>query len=202
MDENGQLTKPKERAVNKIGHGLHDLDPVFRNVSLTDDIRAITKALGFRDPRMLQSMIICKQPEIGGKVPSHQDSVFLYTDPPSAVGFWFALEDCTTTNGCLSFVPGSHKTSPITKRFVRQDSGTGFIDLGGELREPNDDEFKIEECSAGTLVVIHGNVLHKSEANRSLKSRYIYTFHIIEGDAIYDEKNWLQPTEKEFTRVL
>ena len=78
VDENGRLTKPKERAVNKIGHGrvmssvgidigLHDLDPAFREVSLTDDIRAITKAIGFRDPRMLQSMIICKQPEIGGK---------------------------------------------------------------------------------------------------------------------------------------
>jgi len=64
----------------------------------------------------------------------------------------------------------------------------------------------------GTLVVIHGNVLHKSEANRSLKSRYIYTFHVIEGDSKYDDKNWyvfsvkfsnsrLQPTEKGFTRV-
>jgi phytanoyl-CoA hydroxylase len=42
----------------------------------------------------------------------------------------------------------------------------------------------------GTLVIIHGNVLHKSEANRSLNSRYIYTFHVIEGEAMYDEKNW------------
>lgn len=83
-------------------------------------------------------------------VPSHQDSVFLYTDPPSAVGFWFALEDCTTTNGCLSFVPGSHKTSPIIKRFVRLDEGgTGFIDIGGSFNEPEDTEFKIEECQAG-----------------------------------------------------
>jgi phytanoyl-CoA hydroxylase len=86
-------------------------------------------------------------------VPSHQDSVFLYTDPPSAVGFWFALEDCTTTNGCLSFVPGSHKTSPITKRFVRQEEGTGFISLGGELREPDEDQFKVEECRAGGFTV-------------------------------------------------
>lgn len=86
----------------------------------------------------------------GVLVPSHQDSVFLYTDPPSAIGFWFALEDCTTTNGCLSFVPGSHKTSPITKRFVRlSEGGTGFIDIGGELREPEEEEFKIEECPAG-----------------------------------------------------
>lgn len=39
----------------------------------------------------------------------HQDSTFLYTEPLSATGFWFALEDCTNENGCLWFVPGSHK---------------------------------------------------------------------------------------------
>jgi phytanoyl-CoA hydroxylase len=61
-------------------------------------------------------------------------------------------------------------------------------------------------------VVIHGNVLHKSEANRSLKSRYIYTFHVIEGEAEYDERNWffilrlnvnfrLQPNETGFSKV-
>ena len=127
--------------------------------------------------------------------------MFLYTDPPSAVGFWFALEDCTRTNGCLSFVPGSHKTHPITKRFVRQEQGTGFIDIAPEFQEPDESEFKVEECpagtnpakyssDAGTLVVIHGNVLHKSEANRSQKSRYIYTFHIIEGSSTYDSQNW------------
>jgi phytanoyl-CoA hydroxylase len=75
-------------------------------------------------------MIICKQPRIGGKgteeimsalsfysteltsvktVPVHDDSTFLYTEPVSALGFWFALEPCTSTNGCLSFAPGSHK---------------------------------------------------------------------------------------------
>ena len=50
-----------------VNPGLHDHDEVFREVSLTDDIRKITKAIGFKDPRMLQSMVICKQPEIGGR---------------------------------------------------------------------------------------------------------------------------------------
>lgn len=54
-------------------------------------------------------MVICKQPSIGGAVPSHNDSTFLYTSPPSATGLWFALEDCTPSNGCLSFMPGSHR---------------------------------------------------------------------------------------------
>ena len=47
--------------------GLHDHDPTFRKISLSEDIKHITREIGFRDPRMLQSMIICKQPEIGGK---------------------------------------------------------------------------------------------------------------------------------------
>jgi hypothetical protein len=46
--------------------GLHDHDPAFREISLSEDIKKITRDIGFRDPRMLQSMIICKQPEIGG----------------------------------------------------------------------------------------------------------------------------------------
>jgi phytanoyl-CoA hydroxylase len=50
----------------------------------------------------------------------------------------------------------------------------------------------------GTLALIHGSVLHKSEKNTSQRTRYAYTFHMIESPpfAKYDEKNWLQPTAK------
>lgn len=116
FDAQGKLTKPKERAINKIGHYLHALSPPFAKLlggdkgAASEAIPAeVARSLGFRDPRCLQSMVICKQPEIGGAVPPHQDSTFLYTNPPSAVGFWYALEDATLENGCLSFLPGSHK---------------------------------------------------------------------------------------------
>lgn len=196
FDSNG-LAKPKHLAINKIGHALHVLDPQFSKISINSKVAGIARDLEFKDPRVLQSMIICKQPEIGGAVPSHQDSVFLYTNKPSAVGFWFALEDCTLQNGCLSFAPGTHKTCAISKRFVRdpKGSGTTFEEIPGveKYEEPKDEEFRVEECKAGSLVLIHGSVLHKSEQNRSHKSRYIYTFHVIEGTQEYDDKNWLQP---------
>lgn len=163
---------------------------------------------------MLQSMIICKQPEIGAAVSPHQDSTFLYTNPPSAVGFWIALEDATGENGCLSFKKGSHKRAPLTTRFVRKDEGgTGFEDVEGakfpdglEVEETaKDDEgeevYELGEVKAGSLVLIHGNLLHKSEKNLSGKSRFIYTFHCIEGENEYDEKNWLQPPDKGFSRL-
>lgn len=57
----------------------------------------------------------------------------------------------------------------------------------------------------GDLVLIHGSVLHKSERNRSDKTRFAYTFHMIESPphAVYDDKNWLQPTEAmPFSRIL
>ncbi|EMR66031.1 putative phytanoyl- dioxygenase protein [Eutypa lata UCREL1] len=237
----GELTKPKARAINKIGHYLHGLSGPFASLldpALNPDLAgagttggsvaagrkeshpaAVARAVGFRDPRVLQSMVICKQPEIGGAVPPHQDSTFLYTDPPSAVGFWYALEDATAENGCLSFLPGSHRWAPVRQRFVRlpEGSGTGFADNDGPKFPPGDDvygekfaeggqgeagEYKMGEVKAGSLVLIHGNLLHKSEKNTSDKGRIIYTFHVIEGEGTrYDERNWLQPPKEGFTKL-
>jgi phytanoyl-CoA hydroxylase len=207
FDEKGGLTRPKEKAINKIGHNLHGLVKEFGEISHTGDIgrrnAAIARDLGYRDPRLLQSMVICKQPEIGGAVHPHQDSTFLFTSKPSAVGFWIALEDATRENGCLSFAPGSHRRAPIKERFVRKKDGSGttFEKVQGEQQWPRDfdheevdaqEDYVLGEVDAGTLVLIHGNILHQSEKNLSKKGRMIYTFHCIEGEETYDGRNWLQ----------
>jgi len=63
----------------------------------------------------------------------------------------------------------------------------------------------LDGVTIGDLVLIHGNVLHKSERNTSSQTRYAYTFHMIDSPphAHYDEKNWLQPTlSMPFTKIL
>lgn len=219
VDSSGKLTRDKAKAVNKIGHALHELDPVYRNVTLENDrLKALARDLRFHhDPVALQSMVIFKQSQTGGAVPEHNDSTFLYTSPPSALGFWIALEKCTPTNGALSFLPGSHLTTPITKRFVRlPGGGTGFEQLAtppppsseiGEKPSDNASEgnYVLEVCEPGDLVLIHGSVLHKSERNTSPHTRFAYTFHMIDSSPYveYDEKNWLQPTNAmPFSRIL
>jgi phytanoyl-CoA hydroxylase len=181
----GDLIKPESQAINKIGHALHLLSPQFVRTTMTLRNRAIARSLGFSDPCVLQSMVICKQPNIGGAVLSHQDSTFLYTDPPSAVGFWYALEDATQDNGCLSFAPGSHKRCRIRRRLVRAErGGTELVDLPLSTDNENgtdqeeEKQWQMEEVKKGSLVLIHGAVLHKSERNLSPKSRFIYTFHV------------------------
>lgn len=209
--EKPTLLKPKEKAINKIGHSLHTLSPTFKHVSLSSRNADIAASLGFKDPRVLQSMVICKQPSIGGAVPSHRDSEFLYTNPPSAVGWWIALQDASPRNGTLGFYPGSHRGEmggSIKRRFVRRKDGRGteFVvndgpglpkSLQGEggFADGKEGELEVLDIKAGSLVLIHGNVLHKSEANTSLDSRFAYTFHVIEGGDgwDYDERNWLQP---------
>ncbi|KAI9368967.1 hypothetical protein BJX61DRAFT_184899 [Aspergillus egyptiacus] len=216
------LTRSKETAINKIGHALHSLSAPFKEITLSARNAAIARSLGFRDPRVLQSMVICKQPGIGGAVPPHKDSEFLYTNPPSAVGFWIALQDAGRGNASLGFYAGSHrrKEGAVKRRFVRRYDektgevvGTGFV--GNEGPEfPRDFDVKQEEeggkgtepevldIPAGSLVLIHGNVLHESEKNTGDKSRFAYTFHVIEGAEEYDRRNWLQPPEGgEFSKL-
>lgn len=52
------------------------------------------------------------------------------------------------------------------------------------------------ETKAGSLVVIHGEIIHASDANKSERSRHAYTWHCVEkAGTEYDKLNWLQPTE-------
>ena len=189
--ENGELRQSKSKSINKIGHAMHDLDPVFEQFSRTQELAQISKEVGFKDPRILQSMFIFKQPHIGGEVACHQDATFLHTEPMSVKGFWFALEDATQDNGCMWAIPGGHK-SQVKSRFSRSKNGKGT-----EMEIFDDTPWETSkllplEVKAGTLVVLHALLPHMSYANRSANTRHAYTMHIIEGTADYPEWNWLQ----------
>src|SRR6185295_1852815 len=118
FNPDGTLKYKKEKSINKIGHALHDLDPVFREFSRSDKMKQLAHTIGFADALLLQSMYIFKQPNIGGEVTCHQDSTFLYTEPIDIVGLWFALEDATMENGCLWAIPGGHRHG-LKSRWVR-----------------------------------------------------------------------------------
>jgi phytanoyl-CoA hydroxylase len=62
----------KHEALNKVGHGLHAADEVFRAYSQSDKVAELTRALGWVDPVLPQSMYIFKQANDGTEVTSHQ----------------------------------------------------------------------------------------------------------------------------------
>lgn len=189
VDASGRPTRPVATALNKIGHALHDLDPGFDAFFRSGPFHSLASGLGLSDPRLLQSMVIFKQPGIGAPVGMHQDATFLRTDPPSVTGFWIALEDATLENGCLLAVPGGHR-GPLKKWFGRGEGDvleTKILDDSAEARAPVP-----LEVPAGTLIVLHGMVPHASGPNRSNRSRRAVTLHTIDGGLDYPKDNWLQ----------
>jgi len=190
FDTSGALQIPKEQAINKIGHALHDLDPTFQAFSYQPRLAVLAQQLGLVDPLLLQSMLIFKQPSIGGEVSWHQDGSFLYTVPQSVTGFWFALEEATLENGCLWALPGEHVRG-LRSRFRRIDGRLQTEALPGA--SDFDDTAKMPlEVPAGTLVVLNGLLPHYSAANYSSRSRYAFTLHTISASAQYPKDNWLQ----------
>ena len=191
FDKDGGLLYDKKLSINKIGHAMHDLDKVFEKFSRTHELERITRDLGFQNPGIIQSMFIFKQPLIGGEVQFHQDSTFLYTEPLSVKGFWFALEDANKDNGCLWVIPGAHKKGLKSRFYRRSDSGKTEIEIFDE--SPWEDHKMISlEVKKGTMIVLDGLLPHMSYANRSSRTRKAYTLHLIEKDAYYPPSNWLQ----------
>ena len=186
-------------AVNKIGHALHDLDPVFEGFSYNARLAEVAGDLGYRDPRLLQSMYILKEAHVGGEVTAHCDHTFLWTEPPTVSAFWFAIDPATVENGCLWALPGGHRL-PVRSRFRRAGTGTTM-----EVYDPEPypaDGMVPLEADVGTLVVLHGQLPHRSSANRSERPRHAYSLHVIDGAASYPEDNWLQRGEDMPLRAL
>ena len=192
FDGQGRLLQSKDASINKVGHALHDLDPVFDRFSRAPALAELATAIGLAKPLLLQSMYIFKQPRIGGEVICHQDATFLHTDPLSVVGFWFALEDATKENGCLWVEPGGHK-GPLRSRFVRNGDATEMIMLD-PTPLPTEGLVPLE-VERGSLVVLHGLLPHWSAPNRSTASRHAYALHVIDGDTTYSDDNWLRRAE-------
>ncbi len=190
FDEAGRLRQPKGHCLNKMGHAMHDLDPVFERFSHGEKLANVAASLGISDPGVIQSMYIFKPPHIGGEVICHQDSTYIYTEPESCTGFWFALEDATVDNGCMYFIPGEH-LGPLKKRNYRlsdHELVTATLDESPwpeQLKQP-------AEAAAGALVVFDGRTPHLSGPNRSARSRHAYTLHVIDRRCHYPADNWLQ----------
>ena len=59
-------------------------------------------------------------------------------------------------------------------------------------------DVKLADCTkplkadAGTLFVLPKRLPHLSHENRSAASRNAYALHLIDGDSIYLDHNWLQ----------
>lgn len=191
FDEKGDLKQAKAVSINKIGHALHTLNPVFKAFSHDPRISQLARDVGLFKPQIHQSMYIFKQPKIGGVIRWHQDGTYFLSDPLSVVTFWFAVEDATIENGCLQ-VKADGSDTPLREQFMRFTDDSTELKVLDDTPWPKDEDAKPLEVKKGSLVVFDGLLPHFSAPNRSEKSRHAFTLHMTCATTKYDPLNWLQ----------
>ncbi|KAL9016872.1 MAG: hypothetical protein Q9185_005796 [Variospora sp. 1 TL-2023] len=188
-------SNPFERPVARLGCGVHKLRP-FHLLTHSAVNRSIARALGYADARLTQSQLIAKLAGIGGEIVPHQGGCVSFTDPPSALTFWYALEDTTLDKGGLCVAAGSHLTEPIRQRLVKQEDGRPrFEDLTRPLwasgaQVPTDTPTEVKEYEYKALEVKKGRL-----------NRISYNFNVIDGSADCLDGTYLKPANGEYERV-
>jgi len=120
--------------------------------------------------RFWHDQLFCKPPRHGGVVAWHQDySYWTRTQPVAHLTCWIALDDATAENGCLRYVPGSHRWPllPITGL-----AGT-MNAIESVLTEDQKAQFKpvAIEIRKGEASFHHPLMVHGSSENRSDRPR-------------------------------
>jgi phytanoyl-CoA hydroxylase len=173
--------------------------PLIRNdafwVRLVSDPRLVDIAEFFLGPDIacFTAHYICKPPHDGQPVLWHQDGSYWKLDPMRALTVWVAVDECTTENGCLRVIPGSHRL-PLYQPVRQTDSPNMLFSVSEEklVEEWTEQHGVVDvELNPGDVEIHHPNILHCSEPNTSAQRRcgldigYIPTTTRILSDGLY-----------------
>lgn len=120
--------------------------------------------------RFWHDQLFCKPAHHGGVVAWHQDySYWTRTQPMQHLTCWIALDDSTVDNGCLYYVPGSHKWQLLPITGLAGDMNEIMTVLNDEQKQafrPVPIEIKRGQCSFHHPLTVHGSYENRSDRPR------------------------------------
>jgi phytanoyl-CoA hydroxylase len=146
------------------------------------------------------SKLMQKEPKVGGAWEWHQDYGYWYKNeflfPDEMISVMVAITEATKENGCLQVIKGSHRMGRVEHGTVGEQTGASqrYVDLALKTME-----LVYVELKPGDSLFFHSNILHRSEANLSDKSRWsIISVYNRQSNVPYNEKSTscLVPLEK------
>jgi hypothetical protein len=147
----------------RTGPGFHDVlwSPAF--------LVPASQLLG-GSVRFWHDQLFCKPAHHGGVVAWHQDySYWTRTEPMSHLTCWIALDDSDRDNGCLYYVPGSHrwKLLPVTGLAGNMDEiMTVLSPEQKQAFQPVPIELKRGQCTFHHPLMVHGSYENRSQRQR------------------------------------
>ena len=154
----------------RISKGFHDIvwNPIF--------VKAASQLLGNVSVRLWHDQLFCKPARHGGVVAWHQDySYWTCTKPMQHLTCWVGLDDATTENGCLYYVPGSHHWGLLDRPSLAGDMN-GLMEF---LTDEQKEAFKPipVELKKGYATFHHPLLVHGSYENKSDRSRRAFVLN-------------------------
>jgi len=128
---------------------------------------------GEADVCHFHSKLMQKEPRVGGAWEWHQDYGYWYKNeflfPDQMISVMIAITDANKENGCLQVIRGTHKMGRIEHGFSGEQVGASqhYVDLALKTMP-----LIYVELNAGDALFFHSNILHRSEANLSERSRW------------------------------
>jgi hypothetical protein len=135
--------------------------------------------------RFWHDQLFCKPAHDGGVVSWHQDySYWTRTQPMAHLTCWIGLDDATTENGCVHYVPGSHRWDLLPTTHLAK----GMDAILSVLTEEQRAAFKPVPCElkAGEAVFHHPLMLHGSFENRSPRPRRAVVVNMFRDGTLSD----------------
>ncbi len=150
--------------------GAWRIEPSFHDVLWSPPfVMAASQLLGGA-VRFWHDQLFCKPAQHGGVVAWHQDfSYWTRTQPMAHLTCWIGLDDSTRENGCLHYVPGSHRWNllPVTGLAGNMDEiQTVLTPEQKQAFRPVPIELKRGECSFHHPLLVHGSYENRSERAR------------------------------------
>ena len=131
------------------------------------------------------------KPPYGNPTGWHLDDPYWSFSSRDAISIWVALDDATRDNGCLYYLPGSHKTA----RFDNHEIGSDLAGLFRVYPEWRSIETVGCPCPAGSAIFHNGIVAHGAGANMTNKQRRAMTCAYMPDGATYNGNSSILPGE-------
>ena len=134
----------------------------------------------------LWNMSFFAKPALNGKkTPWHQNGQYWPIRPLATCTVWIAIDAASVENGCLRYIPGSHKTNRLMAHDQKDDPS---YTLNLELKPEEYDESQAENLilEAGQMALHDVYIAHGSEANRSPNPRRGMTMRMMPTTSVYD----------------
>jgi len=150
--------------------GAWRISPAFHDLLWNASFTVPASQLLEGPVRFWHDQLFCKPPLHGGRVAWHQDySYWTRTQPMAHLSCWIGLDDSTRDNGCVHYVPGSHRWNLLPITGLAGDMEAINACLNGEQKEqfnPVAIELKKGEASFHHPLMIHGSYENRTEHPR------------------------------------